>query len=442
MAATRRSLRRSVLIALACTGGLIAAAMAVGIVRSDDGGSSTPTVSEPYPPSDMGGGLLQLSADSLPPASAGSSVVIDRELYVVGSGGRRSWLARYSIDDHRLERLPDPPFDRPVAGAQVVAAPGGLIAVGVRCDRDDPRARADREDYGCYPGSLAAATYDGAKRRWDDVDIPAEAQTPPGSHSDAARAVGSIGSDAVFRLGGRPWAFDAAERDWRAVDLPAGANHDSGVCAAGRFLITWRPIPNTALAAPEQLREHLDAGMEVWTSSDAGATWTEALAAPLSPDLSGPNSYRLVCGRDTVVAWDPHLTQVRQLDLASSTWNALASPPAPSSVTAGAVELDAQLTWAAWTGGEYVFWRSPLPAVQGWAIAPGGAWRPVEAGPLLVQDQVTWFEGTAYLLGTSTDGPALMSWTPRPSTGAPPPMPDQPPLERSGVMTPPPAAGS
>jgi hypothetical protein len=402
-----------VLLALACAAALVAAAVAIGAMQSDGGGSDAPTVSEPYPPSDMGGGLVQLSADSLPPASAGSSVVIDRELYLVGSGGRRSWLARYSIDDHRLERLPDPPFDRPVAGAQVVAIPGGLLAVGVRCDRDDPRARADREDYGCYPGSLAAATYDVAARRWTRVDVPAEAQTPPGSLSDAARAAGPIGSDAVFRLSGRPWTFDPAERKWRPVHLPPGIDHDSGLCAAGRFLVAWRPIPNTALAAPDQLREYLDAGMEVWTSSDTGATWTHAPAPPLQPDLTSPNFYRLVCGRDTVMLWDPYLTEVRALDLASTTWTTVPSPPASRSVTAGAVQLDAQLMWAAWSDGEYVFWRSALPSVAGWAIAPGGSWRAIEQGPLQVADQVTWFEGTAYTMGASTDGSMLLAWTPR-----------------------------
>ena len=394
-------------------------------VASERAGPAAPT-SFPAPAG------VSLTSESPVPALPFMSAQVwtGSEILAFGSditpGAERMAAVSYEPVTGEWRELPAAPFDQVISGAAAVWVNGRLVVVGVLCDN---RATPDDDEPNCVPGELVAAAYRTDTGTWEKLPTPAGANTKGASSGSFGEALGTFGTEAVFRIGGEYWALDAEKASWGR--LPARPENSLLCDLDGRLFAVEMESKNPILDAIGPI----DEVVQVSELTSDGAGWTERQV--LKATLDTPFLVDFVCGANSIAFFTAPLDHIWTYDPAADAWTEgvgvprdLAEQGRPQVVsrTGQRQALPLSLAFKAWTGKEFVFWdaglpggtvyeegtQATLPGFRGKGLAydpQSRTWRAAEPG--VAGKPPIWIEGTGVYVGSLGDGKVgLVAYTP------------------------------
>jgi hypothetical protein len=265
------------------------------------------------------------------------------------------------------QRLPDAPFDKPLAHPIAQRIGGKVLVLGTECIASEPM---EGNAEFCEPDTFAAATFDPRAQEWDRVDLPAELRGTGGYRRSlgvlrdgrAALVLGSLPTPAL-------WTY--APDDGRWAKGPVTLTEDD-VCLAGSDAVE--------LVLTEDATKSSTVSLQL-TDVATGAT-RDAPQLPVvtyRPFINGS----LRCQGSEILVVDPGgvggAAGVHRYDRTSGTWSTLPAPP-----------VDLFGFRSLWADDELLFLPTPgRPGEQAYALAPAvGRWRPVADPPADPQNPV------------------------------------------------------
>jgi hypothetical protein len=296
-----------------------------------------------------------------------------------------------------VDRLPEPPFDRPLRSQPGVVAVGDdVVVVGDLCQT--PR-RADAPG-DCAPGVYATAVYSIEDDEWRLVDSPPEvAQIRNGQHfgvgtTSDGRAVFVLGErGGVFGAapGRQLWTYSVADDEWARVPSPDLIIEE--VCLAGDTLVAASELVQAAATAGVAPVPGPGPTLRLFDLEGDDGGW---LPAPPVEVTSAAPTADITCGEDTVLLDTGDGGSLRVYAIGpGGGWH---SPqPMP-----GEDHHVARL----WTGEEYLFLD---PELDNLAYAPGtDEWRTLD-GKADIGPEPVWTDDAAVGWPEPTDLPAVFT---------------------------------
>ncbi len=255
-----------------------------------------------------------------------------------------------------IDRLPDPPFSRPLRVQPAAVTVGDeVVLVGQAC-----REPEDDVERACAPGAYRAAVYSIPDDEWREVELPTPLQAitnglsePVGATSDgrAVLLLGPRGGFGAF-VNRDVWTYDPAEDVWEA--LPPPGTLVEGACLADDAVVVGSGLlPDTSVGGPTLRVLALNGEARVWFPTEpAGVVPTGEIAS-------------MTCG-DDLVLFDDGEDMLEVFDLgAEGGWREPAPPP-----------VDDVHAFRLWADSEFLFLDADAPTL---AYDPeDDSWRGIE----------------------------------------------------------------
>ena len=253
-----------------------------------------------------------------------------------------------------VDRLPDPPFDRPLRlTPAAVAVDDEVVVVGQLC------RESESDDRACDAGAYRGAVYSVTDDDWREIELPNHLKMISNGQSEG---VGTTSDGrAVLLLGGRGgygtlasrelWTYSPADDEWER--LPAPGSLIEGVCLAGDAVVVGSGLrPQTAapgVPAPPADPASVGPSLAVLALDGETRVWFPTEAAGMMPSGDQAN---ITCG-DDLVLFDDGSEGLRVFDLGvDGGWRT------PSPKPGDDVHL-ARL----WTGEEFLFLDANAPTL-------------------------------------------------------------------------------
>jgi hypothetical protein len=272
------------------------------------------------------------------------------------------------------ERLPDPPFDKPLAHPIAQRIGEKVLVLGSECIASEP---TEGNAEFCEPDTYAAATFDPRSQEWRKVDLPADLRGTGGYRRSlgvlrdgrAALVLGSMPAPAV-------WTYEPDDGRWEKAPVPLS---DDNVCLAGSDVVERVLTEDATKSSTVSLRvTNLETGAVGDASQLPGVTYR--------PFMNGS----LRCQGSEILVVDPGgvggAAGVHRYDRAAGTWSTLPAPP-----------VDLFGFRSVWADDELLFLPTPgSDGEQAYGLEPSvGRWRAIADPPANPQDPV--WDGHAVL---------------------------------------------
>jgi hypothetical protein len=264
------------------------------------------------------------------------------------------------------EKVPDPPFDRPLAHPVAQRIGDDVLVIGSSCIASEP---TEGNAEFCEPDTYAAATFDPRSRQWERVELPPDLRTTGGYR----RALGAIDNDRAVLVLGReqPDVWTYAPSDGRWAKAPVSLSADN-VCLAGSDAVELVLTEDVTKSSTASLRiTDLATGAKLDSTRLPGVTYRPFI-----------NGY-VRCNSAEILVVDPGVVGgaagLHRYDRESGTWSTVPAPP-----------VDLFGFRSVWADDELVFLPTPGAAgQQAYALNPAtGRWRTIADPPINPQDPV------------------------------------------------------
>ncbi len=281
------------------------------------------------------------------------------------------------------------PFREPLFLPKGISNGSEVLVVGTLCHN---KQQVDDDGEQCFPGSIAAATYDPAGDAWRELEAP-DLDPRPGTDGFAINPLFLGESGGAVAIDGDVWMLDLATGRWSLGPKPPKSNF--GGCAIGDMYVA---LTTTVIGDASQA----DRAANPRLSKLGEGEWTELFVGDGAPES---NSYWVVCLDDAVLLHSADFAYAKIIRFDGSSSREIAAAPEPLTLPSTLWTGDVLLVWDALGRFSYRY----DPDLDRWEQASPGpaALRSVWAGSwALVQGQAVF----------DTDGGQVgfpyMTWNP------------------------------
>lgn len=265
------------------------------------------------------------------------------------------------------------PFSEPLFLPKGVSNGREVLVIGTLCHNQQ---RVDDDGEQCFPGSVAAATYDPARDSWRELEAP-DIDPRPGTDGFAITALFLGESDGAAAIDGAVWILDGETGRWSPGPTPPKPNF-GGCAIRDTYVALTTDVVGDASQADRAEHPRL--------SKLGEGQWTELFVGDDAPESS---SFWVACLDDAVLLHSADFAYAKIIRLDDGTSGEIAAPPErltlPSTLWTG----DVLLAWDALGRFSYRY----DPDLDRWdAASPGpAALRSVWTGSwALVQGQAVF----------------------------------------------------